>query len=285
MRKITLEDEIYPEKLKNIKKPPNQLYCNGNIELFNMPAIAIIGSRCCSEYGVKMAEKFSKQLSENGFCIVSGMATGIDSVAHKACLEVGGKTIAVLGDGLDKIFPKENIYLYKEIIYNNGLVISEYEPETEANSKLFVERNRIVSGLSIGTLVIESAYRSGTSITARYSLEQGKKVFCIPHMLETVTGIGNNRLIQEGCKLVTCVEDILCEFNMLEKDKQEEICKIEISDEYKPIYEILTYNPIPLNDICKKLKCKISDISSMITLMEMEGLVQVVPGNMIKRKG
>lgn len=149
MGKITIEDKNFPQSLKNINKPPTQLYYQGNIELLNKKSISIIGSRCCSEYGVKMCTKFSSELTQAGLVITSGMAKGIDTVAHSSCLQCGGKTIAVLGGGLNKIFPKENTYLYKEIIYNDGLVISEYEPETEADSKYFPQRNRIVSGLSV----------------------------------------------------------------------------------------------------------------------------------------
>lgn len=149
MRKITIEDEDFPQSLKNINKPPKQLYYEGNIGLLKEKSIAIIGSRCCTEYGVKMCTKFSSELTEAGLIITSGMAKGIDSVAHSSCLQSGGKTIAVLGGGINKIFPKENTYLYKQIIYNDGLVISEYEPNIEAESKYFPERNRIVSGLSV----------------------------------------------------------------------------------------------------------------------------------------
>lgn len=149
MRKITIEYKDFPQTLKDIENPPMQLYCEGNISLLKQKSISIIGSRCCSEYGVKMCAKFSRELTEAGLVITSGMAKGIDTVAHSSCLQSGGKTIAVLGCGLNKIFPKENTYLYKEIIYNDGLVISEYEPETEAESKYFPQRNRIVSGLSV----------------------------------------------------------------------------------------------------------------------------------------
>ena len=149
MKKIIIEDIEFPQTLSDIEKPPKQLYYEGNINLLKQTSIAVIGSRCCSEYGVKMCTKFSSELAEAGLVITSGMAKGIDTVAHSSCLQSGGKTIAVLGCGLNKIFPRENTYLYKEIIYNDGLVISEYEPETEANTKYFPQRNRIVSGLSV----------------------------------------------------------------------------------------------------------------------------------------
>lgn len=285
MRIVKIKDNEYPKQLAEIDNPPKILYCEGNIKLLEEKTIAIIGSRCCSDYGVEMAKEFSKQLTQEGFCIVSGMAKGIDSVAHSACLEEKGNTIAVLGCGFNKIFPKENIPLYKKIIYNNGLVISEYEPDTEANTKNFPARNRIVSGLSMGVLVIESAYRSGTSITAGLARKQNKKVFCIPHNLKSKTGTGNNRLIKEGAKIVISIEDILNEYNMLENKKiEEEEKNINIPIEYKEIYELLTYELMPINYICKKLNYKISEVNYLITMMEMENLIEVKPGNFVKRK-
>lgn len=287
INRLLLSDRKYPESLKNIKNPPEQLYYIGNIDLLSNKSIAIIGSRSCSDYGIRMAEKFSKELTEHGICIVSGMAKGIDGVAHKNCLESGGNTIAVLGCGVDIIYPKQNQNLYHEIINNGGLIISEYNPGTEADTKYFPQRNRIVSGLSMGVLVIESAYRSGTSITAKFAVEQGKKVFCIPNNIEEITAVGNNRLIQEGAKLVTSVEDILEEYKDLKfkiNKKKEFILKRDIKDEYKFLYNAISNTPISINYICKKLKCKFQDISYLITLMEIEDLIEVLPGNLIKRK-
>ena len=155
MKEINIENKSYPNQLKNLKKPPQKLYVEGNIELLNTPGIAIIGTRKPTEYGKKIAKKFAKELSLYGLTITSGMAEGVDSLAHFASLEVEGKTIAVLPSGLKNIFPKSNKDLYNSIIENDGLVISEYEENEEANYKNFLERNRIVAGLGIGTLVIE----------------------------------------------------------------------------------------------------------------------------------
>lgn len=166
--------------MKEIKNPPKTLWYDGDISLLNKNSIAIIGARKCTEYGEIWCEKFIKGLLKYNLIIVSGMANGIDSIAHKATLKYGGKTIAVLPSGLKNIYPKCNEDLYNQIIQSGGLVISEYEPSQKANSRYFIERNRIVSGISIGVLVIEAAYRSGTSITASIATTQGKKVFCIP---------------------------------------------------------------------------------------------------------
>ena len=186
---ISYDSKQYPQLLKSINNMPRNLYVEGNIELLNDIAISIIGSRSCSESGAKQAKQFAFDLAYQNIAIVSGMAVGIDTAAHIGTLEAGGKTIAVLGCGFNHIFPKENIGLYKKIIENGGAVISEYPPDTEASSSRFLKRNRIVSGLSIATLVIEAAYRSGTSVTARFAKQQGRMVFCIPHEMNNMHGI------------------------------------------------------------------------------------------------
>ena len=214
--KITQKDDIYPDSLRKIKNPPKKLYLEGNIDLLNVNIISIIGSRSCTENGIKLATKFAKGLSKQGIVIASGMAIGIDSAAHRGTLKAKGKTIAVLGSGFNNIFPKENINLYNEIIKNNGLVITEYEPNIEPSSNRFLERNRIVSGLSIGILVVEAAHRSGTSVTARLATEQEKKVFVLPHEIGDIHGVGTNRLIRNGAILVTSPRDIIEEFDFLE---------------------------------------------------------------------
>lgn len=180
MKLIKLEDSLYPVELMEIKQAPKKLYVEGNIQNLNNECIAVIGSRKYTEYGKKWCKLFVKELVEYGFTIVSGMAKGIDAIAHDAAMKYGGKTIAVLPCGLKNIYPKENKGLYKKIISNGGTVITEYESNERASSNKFLERNRIVSGLSIATLVVEAAYRSGTSVTARLAKEQNRDVFCIP---------------------------------------------------------------------------------------------------------
>lgn len=180
MRKIELEDNTYPKRLKETNDAPNILYINGNIEEINLPCIAVVGSRNCTEYGEKWCKFFVKELVKHGITIVSGMAIGIDSIAHKTALKHGGKTIAVLPCGFNNIFPKENIDLYNKILNNNGTIITEYEPNCKAEYQRFLRRNRIVSGLSMGVLVVEAAHRSGTSVTARFAKLQKRDVFCIP---------------------------------------------------------------------------------------------------------
>lgn len=180
---IDLQSELYPKLLKEIKDAPSKLYIEGDVKNLNTNCISVIGSRKCSEYGEKWCEEFVKELIKYNLTIVSGMAIGIDSIAHKAAIKYGGKTIAVLPSGLNNIYPKNNICLYKSIIKNGGTVITEYNLSEKANSKHFLERNRIVSGLSIATLVVEAASRSGTSVTAGLAKTQNRDVFCIPRKL------------------------------------------------------------------------------------------------------
>ena len=168
MKIIKITDIKYPKRLLEIKNPPKQLYVEGNEKLLNNDSLAIVGSRNCTSYGIKYAKEFASEISKNNITIVSGLAIGIDSVAHAFSKDSNGKTIAVMGCGLDKIFPKENKELFNQILENNGCIISEYPPNTEINTKNFPKRNRIISGISLGVLVIEAAYRSGSTITARH---------------------------------------------------------------------------------------------------------------------
>lgn len=206
---ITLLNENYPSRLKSIYKPPFVLFYKGDINLINSDkAIAIIGSRDNSEYGKNVTDEFTKGLVNEGYCIVSGLAKGIDAISHTSCLANGGKTIAVLGNGLNTSYPKENEDLQKEIELK-GLVVSEYPNSVGPNKENFPSRNRIVAGLSDGVLVTEAKKKSGTMITIARALEMGKEVFCIPHRIDENSGC--NSLIKEGAKLVENYQDILNE--------------------------------------------------------------------------
>lgn len=205
------------------------------------------------------------------------MAVGIDTAAHIGALEANGKTIAVLGCGFNNIFPKENFKLFDNIIKNNGLVITEYLPETLASSNNFLARNRIVSGLSIGVLVIEAAYRSGTSVTCKYAKEQGKEIFCIPHNLDNKYGIGTNRLIKNGAHLITSPKDIIDKFDFLtykgEFMEKQENELIKIKPEYVDVYNSLIGPPLNINQICNKLNKPASEVSNALLMLELDGLI------------
>ena len=180
IRIIKIDDNEYSSSLREIKDAPKKLFCEGNIDLLNTLCFSVIGSRKLTQYGKRIEEKFVRELTLRGITIVSGMAVGGDSVAHKETLEVGGNTIAVLPCGLKNIYPKENIELFHKIVENGGLAITEYEENVEATDDKFLKRNRIVSGLSKGVLVVEAKHRSGTSVTARLAREQSRKVFALP---------------------------------------------------------------------------------------------------------
>ncbi len=202
---------------------------------------------------------------------------GIDTAAHIGTIEAKGNTIAVLGCGFNHIFPKENSKLFYEIIENGGLVISEYSPKTPADSKQFLRRNRIVSGLSIGVLVIEAAHRSGTSVTCKYAIEQNKKIFCIPHNLNDKHGVGTNKLLKSGAHLVTSAKDIICEFNFLnykEPLKQSiSHTQIEIKPEYLDVYNVLVGPPLTVNQICNRLNKNVNEVSNALFMLELDGLI------------
>lgn len=280
--KIEINDKEYPEILNKIDKTPKQLYMKGNIELLKTPSIAIIGSRKCTEYGEKMAKKFAKELSLYGLTIISGLAEGIDSFAHSGALEVGGNTIAILPSGFKNIFPKYNQKLCERILNNNGLIISEYQEEEVATSNKFLERNRIVSGLSIGVLVVEGGYRSGTSVTANLAQKQGKKVFCIPSSLENCKGITTNRLIKEGAFLVTNPEDIINEYPGLNLRKRKDL-EIFIKDEYREIYNVIE-DEIHIDEITRKVNLSLGQINYQLMMLEIEDKIVSLPGNYYKRK-
>ena len=229
-----------------------------------------------------MAKKFSRELSLYGLTIISGLAKGIDSYAHSEALEVGGNTIAVLPSGFKNIFPKCNQELYEKILNNNGLIISEYQEEEVATSNKFLERNRIVSGLSIGILVVEGGYRSGTSVTAKIAKKDGKKIFCIPSSLENSKGITTNRLIKESAFLVMSPEDIINKYPELNLKKRKNI-ENSIKDEYKEIYNILK-DEVHIDEIARKVSLSLGQINYQLMMLEIEDKIVSLPGNYYKRK-
>lgn len=283
---INEKDKLYPEKLLQIKDRPNKIYAVGNIELLNNKAIAIVGSRISTPYGEYYAAKFAQKISEKGITIISGLAKGIDTIAHQNSKQEKGKTIAVLGCGFNHIYPKENEELFYEIIENGGCVISQYSPDTDINLKEVPFRNRIISALSEGVLVIEARYRSGSDVTAKYAFEQNKKVFCLPNQIGVTTGVGTNNLIKEGAILVTNPKEILTQIGEnVEKDEEEnEKTELKIPNEYKKIYEKLEEGKIETNELARSLNQTIVQINQKLTLMELEGLIEILPGNVVKIK-
>ncbi len=209
MKIIYQAQKEYPQKLNNMYSSPAKLYLEGDEKNLNKPSIAIIGCRDASDYGKKVAFNFAYELAKKGFVIVSGLARGIDTYAHLGAIKANEKTIAVLGSGLKHIYPAENKRICKEIIEKGGTIVTEYEPSTKPLPMNFPARNRIISGLSNGVLVVEAKQKSGTLITVDYALEQGKDVFVIPGNITSVNSCGTNELIKQGAKLVTNINEII----------------------------------------------------------------------------
>ena len=206
---INIYDKYYPDKLKVIYDPPIVIYVKGNKNILNEKSLAIVGCRLCTKYGEIVSTKLAYDLALNNINVVSGLARGIDSFAHKGCLKAKRKTIAVVGCGLDTVYPKENKTLFDSIISNGGAIVSEYIIGTKPLARNFPRRNRIISGMSDGVIVIEAREKSGTLITVDFALEQGKVVYAIPGRIDEINAYGTNNLIKQGAKIVTSLEDIL----------------------------------------------------------------------------
>ena len=283
---IEYSSSTYPERLRYITNPPTRLYVEGNIELLNEIGISIVGSRTNTQYGEKMCKIFTKNLVEYNINIISGLAVGIDSIAHKTCLKNSGKTIAVLPCGLNRIYPEINIGLAKQIVSNGGALVTEYDNDVKADSLKFLERNRIVAGLGIGTLIIEAGERSGTSVTARYAKQYGKNVFCIPSSLENKKGITTNLLIKQGSNLVTNVDDIL-EFypDIKFTKKQVEIKDIvlDVPQNLIDVYKVINDIPQDVNEIARKTGLPISEVNYKTMLLQLEDLIIELPGQRFTR--
>ncbi len=209
---ISIEEKDYPKLLRNIYNPPISIYIRGNKEILNKPTLAIVGCRQATNYGKYVAQNFSYNLSKSGFIIESGLARGIDKYAHQGTIMAKGKTIAVLGNGIDTIYPKENINLARQILALDGAIISEYPLGATPEKMNFPMRNRIISGMSNGVLVVEAKEKSGTLITTDFALEQGRDVFAIPGNINSENSVGTNELIKQGAKLVTKWEEIVEEY-------------------------------------------------------------------------
>ncbi len=286
---IEYASEKYPERLRYIENPPSRLYALGNINVLNELGIAVVGSRTNTQYGERMCKRFTKNLVEYNINIISGLAYGIDSIAHETCLKNSGKTIAVLPSGLKNICRATNKNLIMPILKNNGVIISEYESSISADSAKFLERNRIVAGLSAGTLVIEAGYRSGTRVTARFTKENERPLFCVPSSLENIKGKTTNELIQQGAKLVTSVEDM---FEDIYKDnsgiifckkKQEKNWLVNIPPDLIGVFKEIDNVPRDINYIARKTKLPISEVNYKIMLLQLEEKIIEKPGHKFVR--
>lgn len=274
---VTREDKRFPNQLLTIPDPPICLYVKGNIENFNFSqnyCMAVVGTRKPTSYGQQIARTFVFDLVTAGFVVVSGMALGIDTIAHQTTLEAQGKTIAVLGCGVDIVYPQANFKLYDQIIKSGGLVLSEFPPGHRVLKGLFISRNRIISGLSKGVLVVEGAADSGGLITARFAAEQGKEVFAPPGPLTSQMSQAPNLLLKQGARLITSIDDILAEFNLKIYPKRKDMIRSQLSGEEKNIFDVLTQEPIRVDDLVISTKLTLEKILSILSSLEIKGVIE-----------
>jgi DNA processing protein len=271
---LVWDSKGYPKYLKEISHPPPLLYVRGEIREEDEWAIGVVGTRRKTAYGRQVTTDLVRGLVNNKVTIVSGLARGIDSIAHKAAVEMGGRTIAVMGSGLDIIYPSENRPLANRIINGHGAVISEFPLGTKPEAKNFPPRNRVISGLSMGVIVVEAGKRSGALITADFALEQDREVFAVPGNVTSPASRGTNSLIQEGAKLVRNVEDVLEELNMVMiQEKTAVQLAMPESAEEAQLLQNLTHQPTHIDELTQQVQLPSALVSSTLTLMELKGMV------------
>jgi len=284
---LSIEDPGYPEILKNIYNPPTILYVKGNTACLKKSSIAIVGSRAATSYGLKVARMLGEGLARKGITVTSGLALGIDTAAHAGAVEAGGATVAVLGCGLDICYPQRNKQLAKKIT-GNGLIVSEYPFGTKPEGFRFPARNRIISGLSLGTVVVEAAARSGSLITAKMALDEGREVFAIPGRVDSVKSTGTHKLLQDGATLVNSVADILAEMPVAhdrqrspEVDNssgQSELAISTLTNDEKIIYGLLDQYPQSIDTIVQRATVPVNKVNETLLMLELKGLIEAQPG-------
>lgn len=276
--------EQYPKHLKAIYDPPLVLYVRGDILETDILALAIVGARRCTYYGLSQAERFARLLAQKGLCIVSGMARGIDAAAHRGAMSSRGRTIAVLGCGLGVIYPRENIELAEQIV-QHGALVSEFPMKTPPDFRNFPPRNRLISGLSLGVLVVESSLKSGSLITAQWALEQGKEVFAIPGNIDNLYSRGTHKLIKEGAKLVEEISDIIQELGPLAEVLSDDEASVAndprdlvLNSQEKKIFSLLSSSPKDIDEIIRITKLPTSVVTSTLLILEIKKLAKQLSG-------
>ena len=274
---LSYEDEQYPERLINMTEAPFFLFCKGNISLLNKTGVAVIGTRMPTAYGKVVTERFAGDLARNGVVIISGLAYGIDSIAHRKALEVGGKTIAVLGGGFDKIYPSEHTDLAREIA-EKGLLVSEYSPKFVASRYTFPQRNRIVAGLSNGVLITEAGAKSGTIITKDYAIDNGITIYAVPGNITSEKSACTNNIILHGQGLcVLSAEDILGDLG-INMNKNQKVVQLTLEEE--KIVELLSNGEKDMDFLCQNLDISAKNISSLLVNLEIRDIIKKVAGGM-----
>jgi DNA processing protein len=281
---VTLADSDYPQSLLNIPDPPLLLYVKGRLDLLNYPALAVVGSRNATPQGIANAEAFAKSLSDAGLCIISGMAHGIDAAAHRGALRCQGNncgsSIGVVGTGLDKVYPAANLDL-AHALASQGALVSEFPLGTPPLAANFPRRNRIISGMSVGCLVVEASLQSGSLITARLALEQGRDVFAIPGSIHAPQSKGCHALLKQGAKLVETAQDILEELGGLPATPAGSQATQQCAD--STLLEQIGFDPVDLDTLGARCGLTVSQLSAMLLTLELEGRISALPGGQYQR--
>ena len=275
---LTWDDETYPRRLKEIDQPPPVLYLRGALKAEDFWSVAVVGTRRVSAYGRQVADELAMFLVNHGVTIVSGLARGVDAIAHQAALKAGGRTTAVLGCGVDRIYPPENSQL-AEKIRANGAILSDYAPGTPPDASNFPPRNRIISGLSMATVVVEAGETSGALITAQFAADQGREVFAVPGNIFALQNKGTNRLIADGAHPLLSFQDLLDVLDLRRVTEQREVQRILPSNETEEkLLRVLTHEPLHMDDIRNQTGLPIERVSATLVMMELKGLVRQVGG-------
>ncbi len=273
---FSIADAEYPQSLLNTADPPLLLYVKGRVDLLNTRSLAVVGSRNASAQGLRNAESFAKSASDAGLCIVSGMAHGVDAAAHLGGLQGSGSSIAVVGTGLDKVYPAANRELAHRLA-QDGTIISEFPLGTPPLAANFPRRNRIISGLSLGCLVVEASLQSGSLITARMALEQGREVFAIPGSIHSPQSKGCHALIKQGAKLVETAQDILEELGY------RHVAAARTTAAEHPLFAHLGFDPLDVETLAQRSSLTIGELSAILLQLELDGLIATLPGGLYQR--
>jgi DNA processing protein len=296
--RLTPADAGYPALLREIAGPPRQLFVRGSVEVLALPQLAIVGSRNATPAGAETAHDFASHLAARGFCVTSGLAEGIDAAAHRGALKARGRTVAVCGTGPDIVYPRQHERLADDIIAGGGAIVSEFAPGTPVFRSNFPRRNRLISGLSVGTLVVEAGVRSGALITARHAMEQGREVFAIPGSIHNPVARGCHLLIRNGAKLVETATDIVEELGGLLAGMQlpespgpgsamqaRPYALPAIDVEYAHLLAVMAWDPVDADSLVARSGLTIGEVSSMLLMLELQGSVRALSGGRYQRAG
>lgn len=275
---LTWEDDAYPQRLKEIEQPPPVLYLRGEYLPDDLFAVAIVGTRRVTPYGRQITEELASYLGSHGITVVSGLARGVDAIAHQAALKVGGRTIGVLGSGVDKIYPPEHRQLAERMM-ENGSIMSDYAPGTPPDASNFPPRNRIISGLSLAVVVIEAGETSGALITAEFAAEQGREIFAVPGSILAPQSKGTNKLIQQGALPLLSINDLMQALDLTRMGEHKAARKVIPADETEAlVMNVLSSQPLHVDEIRNQTELPIEKVSATLALMELKGMVRQVGG-------